>query len=197
MGKNTPLLKAAINLADSYNYDKKHSRQVAKLSLQLFDGLKTSHKLKLKYRQLLEIAAILHDVGFVIKGDEHHKISQGIIMGCDDLPLSKKDKIIIGLIARYHRKSLPRRKHKFYRDLTRADRLVTSKLAALLRIGDGLDRTHQGAVKNIRCKISNNVAYFYINAGIFLCADKKYGQMKADLFKRIFKKRVIMELVVS
>jgi exopolyphosphatase/guanosine-5'-triphosphate,3'-diphosphate pyrophosphatase len=144
-----------IKFAQSLDYDKGHSHQVTKLALNLFDELKALHSCNSHDRFLLESAALLHDIGWIDGQKAHHKTSMKLILGSDDIFLNTNDKNIVALIARYHRKALPKQNHDLFCELPPEIQRKVEILGGILRIADGLDRTHSSIVKKLFCDINN------------------------------------------
>jgi exopolyphosphatase/guanosine-5'-triphosphate,3'-diphosphate pyrophosphatase len=128
---------------------------VAELSLQLFDRLKELHGLADDTREYLEAAAILHDIGFHISHTQHHKHSYYIIRNSQLLGFNDNEIKIIANIARYHRKSHPKNRHRDFENLSEKSKEIVSKLSGILRIADALDRTHSKRIRNVDIKINN------------------------------------------
>jgi len=143
------------NISKRYNVLMEHSDHVKNLSLKMFDDLQIKHGLSIKEREWLEAAAMLHDVGFYISPDQHHKHSYYLISHCDMPGFTKDESEIIANIARYHRKSNPTKKHINYWNLTSYKKNVIKILAGILRIAEGIDRRQMGVVKEISTKISS------------------------------------------
>ncbi len=136
-------------------HEPQHVEHVATLALQLFDGLAALHGLGLEERFLLHAAALLHDIGWSLAkdGKRHHKLSARIIME-HPWPTIPPDMVHrMACIARYHRKSPPRAHHTLFAMLSDGDRNQVRKLAALLRIADGLDRPHLQRVRQVEARI--------------------------------------------
>lgn len=147
--------KSVIQLAENLKYEKEHSYHTTQLALSIFDQTKTLHKLSNLEREYLEAGAILHEVGCFVSHSQHHRHSYYLIRNSELLGFTENEKEIIANIARYHRKSHPKQKHEAYAKLNPQDQIIVKKLASILRIADGLDRTHASAVKAVNC-ISNN-----------------------------------------
>lgn len=148
-----PRRRSVLDLARRCQWNKEHSGQVTHLSLQLFDTLRPLHGLKNSARELIEYGSLLHDIGWHIHSTDHHKHSMYLIQHGGLRGFEPEEVQIIASIARYHRKSEPSKKHKAFRDLSpRAQKIVRTG-AALLRIGDGLDRTHCGVVQKIQVQL--------------------------------------------
>jgi exopolyphosphatase/guanosine-5'-triphosphate,3'-diphosphate pyrophosphatase len=133
--------------------DREHAEHVRHLSLQLFDQLAELLEAGPQERGLLEMAALLHDVGQLVSYRKHHKHSFQLIVHAEALPLTPRDRLMVALVSRYHRRRGPRRKHREFGGLPAADRRVVRRLAGILRIAEGLERGHTGIVEAIRCEI--------------------------------------------
>ena len=142
------------HLAEAFEYEKGHACQVAKLALRLFDQMASVHKMGSQEREYLEAAALLHEVGLFVSHAQHHRHSYYLIRNAELLGFTENEKEIIANIARYHRKSHPKIKHEGFRRLNLDDQKTVAKLASILRIADGLDRTHSFAITDLRCKVS-------------------------------------------
>ncbi len=147
-------LEAVLQLAESCHYAADHTHQVTRLALQLFDELQSLHGLGAEERLWLQYAALLHDIGWIEGQQAHHKTALRIILTTPSLPFDTRERHIIGSIARYHRKALPDEKHDHFAALEPAERQKVRVLAGLLRVADGLDRTHQSVVENIACEVT-------------------------------------------
>lgn len=147
--------KSVKQLAENLKYEKEHSDHTTHIALSIFDQTKSFHKLSNFEREYLEAASILHEVGCFVSHSQHHKHSYYLIRNSELLGFTENEKEIIANVARYHRKSHPKQKHEAFAKLNPQDQLVVKKLASILRIADGLDRTHASAVKNVNCSNHN------------------------------------------
>ena len=151
---NSPALEAVLALAKECKYEREHTHQVERLALEIFDQLGRLHKLGRAERFLLRCAR--YSSRYRLAGRVKRGITKRlcgllwIVPFCD---LISRDRRIIGLIARYHRKALPKEQHTYFRDLDTKDRNIVRKLAGILRVADGLDRMHQSKVKDISCRV--------------------------------------------
>src|SRR5690242_10131505 len=144
--------RSVRELAERCRYEAPHATNVQRLALRLFDSLGSRLGASPVERQLLGDAALLHDVGYHISYDRHHKHSYHIIVHAELLGVPPAELVVIANVARYHRGAPPRRKHRNYGALDRELRARVRRLAAILRIADGFDRGHTGAVKNLRVR---------------------------------------------
>lgn len=189
------MIVAIIAFGKTFNFEEKHSRQVTDLALSLFDQLQELHQCAKKLRLYLEAAGLLHDIGWISGRDGHHKKARDLIIGSQELPFTAQEKIIIGLIARYHRRSLPESTHKYYCDLKSDDREIVRKLSAILRVADALDRAHRGSVKNMKCIIAKENVVLELQAVNFSLPELMAVQKKSDLFEDVFKKKVVVKIL--
>ncbi|MDQ2889869.1 MAG: HD domain-containing protein, partial [Gemmatimonadota bacterium] len=100
-------------------------------------------------RNILSDAALLHDIGYHINFDAHHKHSYHLIVHAELLGMTPAERVMVANVARYHRGADPKPEHKGYAGLDRDLRRRIKRLAAILRVADGLDRGHAGAVEDI------------------------------------------------
>ena len=186
------LLTYVLQLAQRCRYEKEHSHQVTKLALRLFDELQTLHRLSPQHRLLLESASLLHDIGWIKGREGHHKTARDIILKSSQLPLNRDEKVTVALVARYHRRAVPKATHKYFRDLSVQKQLAIKKLAALLRVADGLDRRHMSSVKDLSCVIKPGKVVIKIQSDHFAELDRRTAQKKSDLFRKVFQKELVV-----
>jgi len=145
--------RALRRFADHCRADRRHAEHVLRLSRRLFDVLGRHLGCEPADWDLLESAAILHDVGTLISYRGHHKHSLHLISNADALPLTPRERLLVGLISRYHRKAPPAKKHPEFAALDPAEKAQVRRLAAILRVADGLDRGHVAAVETARLRL--------------------------------------------
>ena len=134
--------RAGLDFARRHTWDEAHARQVTALAVSLFDQTSALHGLGPAERGLLEVAGLLHDVGYAISQSNHHKHSLYLIRNADLDGFGARERDLVANIARYHRKALPADRHAEYMALDDDDRTLVRRLAALLRLADGLDADH-------------------------------------------------------
>ncbi len=138
--------------AERCHYESFHAQHVQKLALQLFDAVGTRLGCEAVERSILADAALLHDTGYHINYDQHHKHSFHLISHAELLGVPPEEQVVIAHVARYHRGAPPRRKHRQYASLDRDTRRRIRRLSAILRVADGFDRGHVGAVSRIKVR---------------------------------------------
>ena len=144
--------RSVREFAERCHYEAPHARTVQRLALRMFDSLGPRLGAAPAERAMLADAALLHDVGYHISYDRHHKHSYHLIVHAELLGVPPAEQVVIANVARYHRGAPPKRKHGNFGPLDRALRRRIRRLAAILRIADGLDRGHTGAVKTLRIR---------------------------------------------
>lgn len=184
---------AARMLADRYRADRRHADQVAALAVTLFRELRELHGLGSRYEFLLEIAARLHEVGLYVSNRSHHKHSMYLIQNSELFGVSSEDLTLIALVARYHRKSPPRPDHPVYGALPRPQRVVVQKMAALLRVADALDRSHQRRVAELRIERRDHRVILAVPGGGDLTIERMALREKGAMFEDLF--GVSLELI--
>ena len=183
----------AISVGRRYRFDERHARHVALLACRLFDALPEEHGLDPSCRLLLEVSAMLHDIGMVIRASGHHKHGHYIVNNSEIFGLDGRDRAIVANVVRYHRRALPSPSHPSYMNLPRSDRIVVSKLAALLRVADALDRSHQARVRDLQVEQSDEEVTIRCRCGGSLALERLAMERKADLFQEVFGLRVRLE----
>ena len=141
--------RSVVDLAERCNFAPEHANQVARLALRMFDQTQTNHGLGAREREWLEYAALLHDIGVHISYTRHHKHSYYLVKNGGLRGFEPEEVEVIALATRYHRRGLPKRAHDGYGDLPGELRRTVRVLAALLRVAEGLDRSHQQSVANL------------------------------------------------
>lgn len=139
-----------LQIAGKYGVDIPHSQRVAELALSLFDQTYPAlHRWDKTSRQLLWSAAILHNSGHFVSHDAHHKHSYYLIRYGELLGYTETEIELIANIARYHRKSPPKKKHQNLQNLSKEQRVLVSQLSAILRLAVALDRRRIGAIDRV------------------------------------------------
>jgi exopolyphosphatase/guanosine-5'-triphosphate,3'-diphosphate pyrophosphatase len=151
-----PRRRSVFELLRKCAWHKDHSRHVTGMALQLFDALQDELKLSDNDRELLEYASLMHDIGYYISHRKHHKHALYLIRYAD-LRGFKEDEIeVMANVARYHRRSTPKKRHKRYRKLDKLLKKKVIKLSGILRVADGFDRSHYQNVQNLDIDIGKN-----------------------------------------
>lgn len=144
-----PRRRSVFELLRKCDWHEQHSTHVAGIALTLFDELQNELELPDSDRELLEYAALMHDIGYYISHRKHHKHALYLIRNAD-LKGFKEDEIdLMANVARYHRRSTPKKRHKRFRKLDKDLKDRVRKLSGILRVADGLDRSHYQNVQKV------------------------------------------------
>lgn len=180
------VMQAACEIGLRYKTDRKHADQVARFSQQLFRELQHLHGLDAKYELVLRVAATLHEVGMFVSPREHHKHSLYILMHTEIFGLSTHDRVMVALLARYHRRYNPEPNHPHFADLTREERMIVLKLAALLRLADALDRSHAQRIKSFQLRPEGSRLIVLTQGVNDTTVEQIAIDSKCDLFREIY-----------
>lgn len=138
--------RSVIELGERCGYWSEHAQQVTRLALTIFDQTRSVHGLADKEREWLEFGALLHDIGVHISYERHHRHSYYLIKNGDLRGFDPRETEVIALIARYHRQATPKKSHEGYADLPGPLRRTVRALSAMVRLAEGLDRSHAQAL---------------------------------------------------
>ncbi len=169
-----------------FGYEEQHAHQVARLAEIIFDALATSANLTRHQRLLLSSAALLHDVGYHIAHEAHHKHSFYLIAHSELTGFSEAERAVIANIARYHKGSHPKDHHPNFMSLNSTDRETVCRLAGILRLADALDRRHENRVKELLCKRVRNVVYVQILSSLECENELVEAGKRLNLFEEAF-----------
>jgi exopolyphosphatase/guanosine-5'-triphosphate,3'-diphosphate pyrophosphatase len=181
------LREAAIErLAAACSGELEHGRKVAELAGRIHDQLAAAMPLEAGDRLLLECAARLQDVGYVINYDQHHKHSYHLIRNARLPGIRPHDLELIANVARYHRGAHPKRKHENMARLSADEQKRVQRLAAILRLAGGLDRSRTQQVRDVEVRLDDGRAVMEVVADQDPQVDIWGAERRADLFEKIF-----------
>jgi exopolyphosphatase/guanosine-5'-triphosphate,3'-diphosphate pyrophosphatase len=181
------VLNSAKHLGVKYKYDKANAANVASLAVQLFDALTEDHGLDSKARLLLEVSALLHDIGSYVSPTSRHKHSSYLIQVSEIFGLRKAEKKLVATVVRYHRGSDPKPTHVEYLSLPRADRAMVSKLAAILRVAVALDESGEQRIRQFTLEKSARGYIIWVSSELMdISVERTTLQTKGKLFGEVF-----------
>lgn len=144
--------RSVLKIAHKYQVNLESNHRIANFALKLFDSLGNKlHQWGEIEREWLWGAAILYNCGLHISHSAYHKHSYYLIRNAEFLGFTEIEIEMMANIARYHRKSKPKRKHEPYKNLSLIHQKVIKQLSAILRLAVALDRRQIGAVKDLSC----------------------------------------------
>lgn len=141
--------RSIVELGERCNYWSEHAQQVARLAVSIFDQTRSAHGLGDREREWLEYGALMHDLGVHISYERHHRHSYYLIKHGDLRGFEPQEIEVIALIARYHRQAPPRKAHEDFSDLPAKLQRIVKKLSAMVRLAEGLDRSHSQTIAGI------------------------------------------------
>ncbi len=186
------ILRSAKQLGRKYQINEEHSKHVAKLSCDLFDQLQPLHEMSGRFRGLLQVASLLHQVGAFISSKASHKHSMYIIKNSEFFGVGSEDKLLVSQVARYHRRAFPSSRHLGYSSLSRELRVSVSKMASILRLAIALDVSHSQKINSLKCKILPHEIQIVTEDMSDLTLERMELRRSSELFESIFGKPVIL-----
>src|SRR2546426_1143984 len=179
-------LESARAFARQCRASERHCEDVRQLATQLFYGLAERFGVPADARELLEAAALLHDIGYVINHAKHHKHAYHLILNGDLQGFTQRELEIVACVARYHRKAFPKKRHTAFARLERVDRRLVRALAGMLRVADGLDRTHTQRITAVTCGTHRGFVELTLQARTDPRVEIWDAERKSGLFQRAF-----------
>jgi exopolyphosphatase/guanosine-5'-triphosphate,3'-diphosphate pyrophosphatase len=198
-----PRRRSVLDLCRRCEWHKEHSQQVTLLALQIFDELAGLHGLGPLDRELLEYAGLMHDVGWHIGGKGHHRHSAYLVRHGRLKGFSPEEVEVMALVARYHRKKGPpeaeaekkeRKDDEAYFALSSRARRSVDVLAAILRVADGLDRSHADVVQAVTAAVKRKSIRLTLDARADAQLEVWGAERKADVFERVFGRSLKLEV---
>ncbi|HEY7479214.1 MAG TPA: Ppx/GppA phosphatase family protein [Gemmatimonadales bacterium] len=167
-GAEEPVVRDPLRLfrefAERCQTDRRHVEQVRRLALQLFEQLGETLGCGPEEQLLLEAASLLHDVGQLVSYPKHHRHSYSLITHAERLGLSPRQRELVAMVSRYHRRTGPRKKHPEFAALPPEEQAIVRRLSAVLRLADGLDRGHTAAVDSVRAELTDRALLLTVRA---------------------------------
>ena len=190
-------LRAMREFIDRCQGDKRHVEQVRVLALALFDRLHHVLGAPPAERAILEAAGLLHDVGQVVSYRSHHKHSYQLILHADRLSLGSRDRMLVALISRYHRKKGPSQKQSEFARLSEADQETVCRLSGILRVADGLDRGHAAMVDHITTRLTKDQLSIKVapkKSGADLSLEVWGASRKSGVLEKVLGRQVVISI---
>ena len=187
-----PRLRGVHAVGRRFGYEEAHARQVTRFAETIFDEVAAAASLTRHQRTLLSAAALLHDVGYHIAHESHHKHTLYLIKHSELTGFSEAEREVIANVARYHRGSTPKERHNDYATLNQADRQTVQRLAAILRVADALDRSHDSRVRDIRSERAGRVLNVSLMSEADCAREAAAAEAKSDLFAEVFDCEIVI-----
>ena len=185
-----PKLRGVHAVGKRFGYEEAHSHQVARLAEKLFDAVAQSFGLTRHHRLLLSAAALLHDVGYHIAHESHHKHSFYLIANSELTGFSESERALIANVARYHRGSGPKERHSNFSALSPTDQEAVRQLAGILRLADAFDRRHDQRVKDLQVRRVGDVLNVKLLSSLECDVEIEEATRRLQLFESAFNRSV-------
>jgi exopolyphosphatase/guanosine-5'-triphosphate,3'-diphosphate pyrophosphatase len=156
----------------------------------MFDQTASLHRLGEREREWLEYAAILHDVGYLINSRQHHKHSYYVIKNSDLGGFAADEIELLANVARYHRKAVPEEDHRTLKDLPANLKDTLTILGGILRIADGLDRSHFSVIQSVRCEVTPDAVDLVLTATDDAALEIWAARERSDLLAQGLKRAI-------
>jgi len=187
------VIGAAREFARRHHVDLVHAEHVARLSRQLFRALQSEHGMDLRGETILYTAALLHEVGLFISQTAYHKHSYYLISHGELFGLNALDHQLVALVARYHRRAVPKPTHDAYARLSRENRVILLRLAGLLRLAKALDHSRSQRVRSVECTVERERLVIHADAGAGdLSLEQMILRRESVMFKDVFGLSVLL-----
>ncbi len=178
--------------AHQCGYGREHAEHVARLSLQILDQLvaqapeRTGELRQRAHRDVLQAAAVLHEIGQRISFRRFHRHSYDLIVKSHLSIFARRELEIIANVARYHRGSAPSTRHDSYARLSASDQRLVAELAGILRIADGLDRNQMQSVQAVAVHVGPRRVRFAVQSADDPAINLRAAEKKSDVFAAAF-----------
>jgi CHAD domain-containing protein len=192
MYKENEIRPAVSYLATQYPEGLDHCRKVTYLALTLFDELKTLHRMGGRERFLLECAGLLHDIGWKFGQKGHAGRGAYMILSDENLPLGLIDRGIVALLVKTHQGKIRFESEGFFSLLSLGDRNNVLRLAALLRVADGLDYLHLGTITSMHSMVTPQQIIMEISSLRDPSGEKERALLKSDLLNKVFDRTLVI-----
>ena len=177
---------SAMSLLRKYHGDEEHAERVREYCLKIYDSLSEEIALDERSRLLIELAAILHDIGIFIRMDEHNLHSEYIIHHSEIFGITRTENVILSTIAKYHRGRAQPQDNEQFQILARSDRMRILKLTAILRIADALDRSHGKSFTDFSVEIKGDSLVIRTKGSKNVALERFALAEKGGLFESVF-----------
>jgi exopolyphosphatase/guanosine-5'-triphosphate,3'-diphosphate pyrophosphatase len=185
------LRRAAVaGLARRCSSDETHTGQVARLALSLFDQLAELHGLEARDREMLEFAALLHDVGQHVSRKGHHRHAAYLVENGELRGFEPAEVAFLAALVRHHRQGDPKSSEPRLAALEPDDRERVRKLAAILRVADGLDRSRRGVVEDVRANLGTDLVVLRVTATEDAELELWGARRRRELFEKVFQREL-------
>ena len=187
------ILTCALETSKRYKGSEERARTIELIALQVFDSMKRIHGLKDRERLLLQLCAILHDCGKYISMQNLSECSYNIIMSTEIIGLTGREREIVANVVRYnHRRFVYYEERGAESGLTKKDYMIVTKLTAILRLANGLDRSHKKKFTDVRIRLREGQLQITVSTKKDITLEKGLFDNRANFFEEVFSVRPVI-----
>lgn len=184
------IVNSALATARKYDVNMTHARNVMRFCHRIFDAMRDEHRLGPSHEAILGVAALLHECGHFVNDASHHKHSFYLVRNSDVFGLGTQDLLYAALVARYHRGAEPKPTHVEYMSLTRDERILVSKMAAILRVANALDAESARRARQCRVTVEPGVLAVAVEQDEDPAIWRHLMRERSVMFERVYGMRV-------
>ena len=181
-----PRLRGVFAVGRRFGYEEAHAHQVTMLAEKIFDLVAPVYKLNRHQRTLLSATALLHDVGYHIAHEYHHKHSLYLIKHSELTGFSEAERHVIANAARYHKGALPKERHADFSALNEQDQETVWRLGGIIRVADALDKSYSGVVRDVRCTLEGEIVHVQLRSASNCDKEIWAAEQKRDMFEQAY-----------
>ena len=186
-------IHSALELARKYHVDRKHAENVAMVAQKLLAYIVRTVQFDPRDETLLHVAALLHEVGMYVNNRSYHKHSLYLIANSEIFGLDASETAVVARIARYHRRAAPRPTHEEFADLSADDRIRVSKLAAILRVADALEFSHERGKEALNFETQKDELVIRVRTRDDLTLAQRQMDARSGMFQTVYGLRVVLK----
>jgi exopolyphosphatase/guanosine-5'-triphosphate,3'-diphosphate pyrophosphatase len=185
--------KSIRQLLKRWSSDVPHAEQVAKLALKIFQDTAPIHRLGDTERDILKFSCLLHNIGYAVNYKKHHKHTFYLIMNSDFDGFKPEEIEMMAWVSRNHRKSLPKKKELHF--VNQKGYKAIKVLGSILRLADGLDRSHFSVVESLDCRVTAGKIVLRVKASKDAELEIWQARQRVGFFEKMVRRRVVLELL--
>lgn len=187
------IIDCAKNISKRYMGSKKRGETIEAIALTIYDSMKKIHGLSKRERLLLRLAALLHDCGKYISMVDLAECSYQIIMATEIIGLSHVEREIVANVVKFNHSTFAYYDELNSKTLDRTDYLVMAKLTAILRVANGLDRSHKQKFSDIKAVHKGNELIITVDTPEDITVEKGLFEHRATFFEEVFSVRPVIK----
>ena len=179
-------LACAQTTAQSFGCNLEHSAHTGEIACQIFDKLKKVHGVDSSKRLILELASTLHSCGSFVNVRQHNQCTFDLIKGMDIFGLRQREVLETAFVAGSISNNLTTEENPDFAWLPMEERIVISKLAAIFRLANALDKSHRHKLRDLKIHLEDDQVLFKAKAAENTLLERWAFAESAQYFKEVF-----------